>query len=520
MVAISVEERPTAVLPPVTPPRSPGRLLDPLAVALLAALVGSVALSRPSLWFDESATVSASASRSLPDLWKLLTHIDAVHGLFYLLMHGWFCLVPPTEFWIRVPSCLAVGIAAAGVVVLARQFLPRSTAIYAGIVFAILPRVTWAAVEGRSYALQAVAAVWLTVLLINAVRRHRGWLWVAYSLALMLAILLNIYLVLLVPVHAVVTPLLRRQRSIVVWWAVSSAVGVGALTPLMLFASGQSFQVAWIHSLTWNSLVDVSLHQYFDNSVPFALVTALIFVAALAIRFTGRWDSVGDTRRILLICAAWMVVPTAISLIYSALSDPLYYPRYLFFTTPAMAIVMAICITAVARRPRWIALVLVALAVAAIPNYLLSQRQRYAKEGWDYSDVADLITAKAAPGDCLLVDNTVGWLPGPVRALLAARPAAFAPLVDIGRGAPAAERETLWDGHIAVWLIVGRLYKCSTLWTITTHDTKLPNHQSGTSLPPGRGFDRAPSYLVPKSVGFQIVERWQFHRTQVIKSTR
>ncbi len=79
---------------------------------------------------------------------------------------------------------------------------------------------------------------------------------------------------------------------------------------------------------------------------------------------------------------------------------------------------------------------LVALAVAAVPNYLLSQRQRYAKEGWDYSDVADLITAHAAPGDCLLVDNTVGWLPGPVRALLAARPAAFQPLVDVGRGVP------------------------------------------------------------------------------------
>ena len=520
MVAISIEERTPAVLAPVTPPRSPGRLLDPLAVAVLTALVGSVAASRPSLWFDESATISASAGRSLPELWKLLGHIDVVHGLFYLLMHGWFCLFPATEFWSRVPSCLAVGIAAAGVVVLARQFLPRNTAIYAGIVFAMLPRVTWAAVEARSYALQAAAAVWLTILLITAIRRHRGRLWVAYGFGLAVAILLNIYLALLVPVHAIVTPLLRRQRSVVISWATAVVAAVGALTPLIVFAQSQSFQVAWIHSLGWHTMLDVFLHQYFDNSVPFAIVTALIFVAALTLRLTGRWESAGDTRRMLLICAAWIVAPTAISLIYSAFSDPLYYPRYLFFTMPAMAIVMAICIVAVARRPRWIALMLVALAVAAIPNYLLSQRQRYAKEGWDYSDVADLITAEAAPGDCLLVDNTVGWLPGPVRALLAARPAAFAPLVDIGRGEPAPKRETLWDGHIAVWLIVGRLYKCSTLWTITTHDTKLPNHQAGASLPPGRGLVRAPAYLVPKNVGFHIVERWQFHRTQVIKSTR
>lgn len=501
-------------------PRYPGRLFDPLAVALLAALIGSIAASRPSLWFDESATISASASRSIPDLWRLLGHIDAVHGLFYLVMHGWFCLSPPTEFWSRVPGCIAVGVAAAGVVVFARQFLPRSTAVCAGVVFAILPRVTWAAIEARSYALTAVAAVWLTVLLLTAIRRNRWWLWTAYALALMISILLNVYLVLLVPAYAVITPTLRRQRSVVVSWAVSSAVAVGALTPLMLFAHGQSFQVAWIHPLSWHSLLDVLLHQYFDNSVPFAILVALIFVAALTIRYTGRWQANGDTRRALIVCAAWSLVPTAISVVYSALSDPFYYPRYLFFTAPAMAVVLAICIVAIARRPRWIALVLVALTVAAAPNFVLSQRQRYAKEGWDYSDVADIITAEAAPGDCLLVDNTVGWLPGPVRALLAARPAAFAPLVDVGRGVPAPKRETLWDGHIAVWLIVGRLYKCTTLWTISTHDTKLPNHQAGQSLPPGRVLARTPAYLVPQNVGFHIVERWQFHRTQVIKSIR
>lgn len=520
MVATTLEESETEFAARDARPRRPGRLYDPLAIAIATAIIGGIAMGRPSLWFDESATISAAAGRSLPDLWRLLGHIDAVHGLFYLLMHGWFCLFPATEVWSRAPGCIAVGIAAAGVVVLSRQFLPRTTAVSAGIVFAILPRVTWAAVEARSYAMTAAAAVWLTVLLVVAIRRHRWWLWALYSLALMVSILLNIYLVLLVPVYAVITPTLRRRRSVAVWWAVTSAVAVGSLTPLMLFAHGQSFQVAWIHSLSWHSVLDVTLHQYFDNSVPFAILVALILVAALTVRFTGRWQSDGDARRILIICAAWIAVPTVISLIYSAISEPFYYPRYLFFSTPAMAIVLAVCIVAVARRPRWIALVLIGLIVAAVPNYLLSQRQRYAKEGWDYSDVADVITAEAAPGDCLLVDNTVGWLPGPVRALLAARPAAFRPLVDVGRGVPAPKRETLWDGHVAVWLVVGRLYKCTTLWTISTHDTKLPNHQAGESLPPGRVLAHAPAYLVPQNVGFRIVERWQFHRTQVIKSTR
>jgi mannosyltransferase len=499
-------------------PPSRGRLLDPFAVALLAAVISGAVASRPSLWFDEGATISASASRSLPELWRLLGHIDAVHGLYYLLMHGWFAIFPPTEFWSRVPSCLAIGAAAAGVVVFSKKFAPRTTAVCAGVVFAILPRATWAGIEARSYAFTAVAAVWLTVLLVAAIRRNRWWLWLLYALALMLSILLNIYLVLLAPAYAVVTPVLGRRKSVVIWWAITSAVAVAAMTPFMLFAHGQSFQVAWIYPVNWHNVIDVVQHQYFDNSVPFAVLAAAIFVAALAVRLTGRWESADDTRRLLMACAAWIVMPTAVSLIYSAISEPVYYPRYLFFTTPAMAVVLAVCIVAVASKPPRIAGLLILLAAAAFPNYLLAQRGPYAKEGWDYSQVADVITAHAAPGDCLVVDNTVRWLPGPIRALLAARPAAFRPLVDVGRGAYGPERGTLWDGHVAVWLVKDRLKKCHTIWTISTHDTTLPDHQSGKSLPPGPVLGRAPAYLTPKQLGFHIVERWQLHRTQVTKS--
>src|SRR5271156_217029 len=520
MIASILDEPRTAVAARDSRPQRRGRLLDPLAIALLAAVISSIAASRPSLWFDEGATSSASASRSLPELWRLLGHIDAVHGLYYLLMHGWVAVFPPTEFWSRVPSCLAIGPAAAGTVVFAKQFSSRSTAVCAGVVFAILPRVTWAGVEARSYAFTAVAGVWLTVLLVTSIRRNRWWLWLLYAVALLLSILLNVYLVLLVPAYALVMPVVGRRKSVVIWWAATSAAVVAIMTPFMVFAHGQRFQVAWISRLSWHSAIDVLQHQFFDNSVPFAILTAVILLAALAFRLTGRWECDADTRRLLTACAAWLVVPPTVSLIYSALTDPVYYPRYLFFTAPAMALVMAVCIVAVARQPRWIVAVLILLAVAGFPNYLLSQRQRYAKEGWDYSDVADVISAHAAPGDCLLVDNTVGWLPGPIRALLAARPAAYRPLVDVGRGPRGPQRGTLWDGHVAVWLVTGRLYQCTTLWTISTHDTTLPDHQSGKSLPPGRALRRAPAYLTPSLVGFRIVERWQFHRTQVIKSTR
>lgn len=520
MSASMVEQPTSAIAGTSVGPRRRGTLLDPVAVAVLAAVVSGAGASRPSLWFDEGATISASASRSLPELWRLLGHIDAVHGLYYLLMHGWFMLFPPTEFWSRVPSCLAIGAAAAGVVVFTKQFSPRTAAVCAGVVFAILPRTTWAGVEARSYALSTAAAVWLTVLLIISVRRNRPWLWLLYALALMLSILLNINLTLLVLVYGTILPVIARGKSAVIWWAATSSAAVFILVPFMVFAHGQIRQVGWISPLNWHNVIDIVQHQYFENSIPFALLAGVVIVAAIAVGRAGVRAPAGDMRSLLIVCAAWIIVPTGVSLIYSAISEPIYCPRYLFFTAPAMAVVLALCIVTVARKRRAIAGVLIVFAVAALPNYVWTQRGPYPKEGWDYSKVADVISAHAAPGDCLLVDNTVRWAPGPIRALLATRPAAFRPLVDVGRGARGPERGTLWDGHVAVWLVLARLNRCSTVWTISSRDKTLPDHQSGQSLPPGPLLGHAPAYQFAGELGFRIVERWQFHRAQVTKSTR
>jgi mannosyltransferase len=533
MSTSAVEQRAESPEPPepmVDDParvRPHGRRLDSWLIAVLATAISAGWAGRPSLWFDEGATISASANRTLPELWKLLGHIDAVHGLYYLLMHGWFAIFPPTEFWSRFPSCVAIGGAAAGVVVFTRQFAARrATALSAGVVFAILPRVTWAGIEARSSALSVAAAVWLTVLLVMAVRQNRPRLWLLYGLVLMLSILVSINLVLLLPVYAAMLPLLapaaprRSRRGPAVRWAVASGVAVAAMTPFLLFAHGQVWQVNWIATLNRNLFLDVVHRQYFDHSVPFAILAGVIVVAATVARLAGAPGPGGDTRRLLLACAAWILIPTGVVLIYSLLAEPMYYPRYLILTAPAAAIVLAVCIVTLARKPWPIVGVLVLCAVAAFPNYLFTQRGPYAKEGWDYSQVADLIGSHAAPGDCLLVDNTVVWKPGPIRALLATRPAAFRSVIDVERGFYGPKVGALWDGHVAVWLTTAKINKCPTLWTITNRDKSLPDHQTGQSIPPGSAFGRAPVYQFPSYLGFRIVERWQFHYSQVIKSTR
>ena len=393
----------------------------------------------------------------------------------------------------------------------------------AGVVFAILPRTTWAGVEARSYAFAAAAAVWLTVLLVAAVRRNRPRLWVCYALALMLSILLNLNMVLLVPVYAAMLPVLapkKSRKSPVIWWAVSSAVAVGAMTPFIVFAHNQVWQVNWIYPVSWHYAFDIILRQYFDHSVPFAVLTAVLIVAAVVTRLIGARAPAGDMRRLLIVCAAWIVIPTG--------------ARRHLFGHQRTDLLPALPDLHRARdgrrpgrlhrhdRPQTVAHRRCGAAVRCrrVPNYLFTQRWPYAKEGWDYSQVADLISSHAAPGDCLMVDNTVPWKPGPIRALLAARPAAFRSLIDVERGVYGPKVGSLWDGHVAVWLTTAKINKCPTIWTITNKDKSLPDHQSGPSLPPGNAFGRAPAYRFPSYLGFRIVERWQFHYSQVVKSTR
>ncbi|MGV0680235.1 MULTISPECIES: glycosyltransferase family 39 protein [Mycolicibacterium] len=489
---------------------------DAMAVAVFAVALCAAGAARPSLWFDEAATISA-ATRSIPQLWDLIGHIDAVHGLYYLGMHGWFAVFPATEFWSRFSSCLAIGGAAAGVVVLGRQFSGRTVSVCAGVLFAMLPRVTWAGIEARSYSWSTLAAVWLTVLLITAIRRDHRALWAAYGALLVVSTVLNIYVVLIVIPHAAALALLGNRRARV-RWAVVSTIAVLIVVPFILWCRSQSFQVGWISPLGLHTVTEVVLEQYFDHSVAFALVAAAMLIAPLVVSRLRPTDSA--IRRLAVIAAVWVVAPTAVLLVYSAVAQPLYYPRYLCFTTPAMALLLAVCVVAVARSREWITAALAVFALAATPNYITVQRGPYAKEGMDFSQVADVIAAHSSPGDCIVFDNTTSWKPGPIRPITAARPAAYAHLVDPGRGKRAWQRNRLWDAHLGIWGVADQVRRCTVLWTVSERDPSVPSRQSGAALAPGPRLDRAPAYQVPESMGFHIVERWQFNFAQVVKSTR
>lgn len=505
---------------PIVPPgvSAPGtRPWDAVLVATLSIALSTIGSARPSLWFDEAATISA-ATRSVPELLRMVGNIDAVHGSYYLLMHGWYLVFPATEFASRLSSALAAGLAAAGVVTLGKQVSTRSIAVTGGILFALLPRVTWAGMETRSYALCMAAAVWLTAFCVLAARRGRPRWWIGYAVLLIGAVLLNVFLTLIVPVHAVAVAVYGRRAFR--HWLVATVAAVAAVAPFLMFTQTQLFQVQWIWRLSRKTVGEVLQQQYFDQSLAAAVTGGLILaVGSLCVVFSRDWRSAGFLGPFLALTLTWILVPTAVLLLYSVVRHPLYWPRYLSFTVPAFALLMGLCVVALGRSRAGIAAVLVAFAAATVPTYLF-QRAPYAKADMDYSAVADVIGRYAAPGDCLVLDNSAAWMPGPIRPLTAARPEVYEKLRDYGRGLTAVQRNRLWDSHVAVWTWADKMPECPALWTVTEYDPTLPEHQRGPALPAGPRLEKAMAYQVPSRFGFHVVERWQFSFAQVTKSVR
>jgi mannosyltransferase len=489
-------------------------------VAVLGAVVSLAGAGRPSFWYDEAATISASYSRSLTQLWHMLRNVDAVEGLYYLLMHGWFKIFPPTEFWSRVPSALAIGGAAAGVVVLGKQFSSRTVALASGVVCAILPRATWAGIEARPYALSMMAAAWLTVLLVYATRRNTIAAWLSYGIVLAMSTLLDVYLLLLSPAYLVFICFFRRSRTVVLRFALASVLACCALTPFLIAAIGQAHQISWVAPIGHRTIEDVAIQQYFERSPPFTILSALIVATAIALWLFTSARLAEEDRQLLTLAIGWLVIPTAVIVIWSVLVHPVYTPRYLCFTAPAMALVLGVCIGALAVT-RWAAAAIVCvLAIAAAPNYVSAQRSPYAKYGMDYSQVADLITAKAAPGDCLLVNDTVTFMPAPMRPLMAARPDAYRKLVDLTLWQRATDRNNVFDTNLIPDVVAKPLSQCHVVWIITQADNAMPAREQGSALPPGPLYGATPAFAVPHHLGFRLVERWQFNLVQVIKAVR
>ncbi|WP_016931470.1 glycosyltransferase family 39 protein [Rhodococcus sp. R1101] len=488
----------------------------PLLIGVATVLVAGAFSWVPSLWWDEAATIS-SADRSVEGMLRVHTRIDAVHGLHNLLLHYWFSLVGVDEFTARLPGVLALGVGAAAVTATGQVLAGRRVGIAAGVLFALSPRVTWAATEARSYAFAAALVAVLSLLVaLGCTTGRRRW-WALYALVLPITTVMFVYCATVVVAHAVTVAARGRERGA---FLLSAGVGGALSVPFVLLAYSQAEQVAWIPPLDSTIVRTIVLDQWFPQA-PWtaALFAALTVAAVVAARRRG--VDAGE-RTLLWLAVPGFAVPMVLLLGYSLLGDNMYLERYLSFTVPAMVLLVGWAAATLATRWWSTLAVLTAVAVSVAPAYV-QQRQPFGKPGgMDYSAIADRLIARSEPGDCVAFEPRVSWAPTSLRAVVDARPDAVEGLDDVGLGDDAVDRVNLWSTDAPPSELARRAAaRCEVLWVIADGERETgfrvwhPNNVWWRFDP--HRFTETDTYRELGAVGFRITDREPINRSQLIR---
>ncbi|WP_152999089.1 glycosyltransferase family 39 protein [Curtobacterium oceanosedimentum] len=493
----------------------PSRLIAPGIVGVVGFLIAVIGSWVPSVWYDEAATVT-SATRSWAALGREVQHVDVVHATYYAFMHVWFAAVGYSPFTLRLPSAIAVGVTAALVVVLDSRLIGIRVGVVAGVLFALLPRVTWMGAEGRSFAIGALLATAATLLLLTALDRtsrsgRRAWpWWVAYSVVSFLGGAVFLYLVLVTIGHGVSVVAIRRlqrrsSRSPLLAWAVSAGVAVLAVAPLAVLSSAQAAQISWIRHVSWHTVSEVLVTQFSYENTGFAVL--LWVLVAVGVVFALRSTV---ARRLIAVAGPWVLVPTLGLIAASVVTHPLYSPRYVAFATPAAALLMA---APTALLPdRWFrpaAIVVVVLAVGLTAPSWVAQRTVTAKDDSAWSEVAALIGRQrlAEPSsarDVILYGPVQRHPKATSRIIEETYPAAFAGLRDPLLITPAGAGDSLWETPRPLSDAGSAVGSASTVWLVTATKPDV----------------RADVAATLHRAGLHEAQQWRIARTWVVRYTR
>ncbi|MFI6438686.1 glycosyltransferase family 39 protein [Streptomyces sp. NPDC050759] len=424
--------------------RRPGHALVPAALSLALGLWG---IRRGgSMWRDEVVTYDM-ARRSLPDLWTALGHADAVHGLYYLLMHALFRLCGDMDplLVLRLPSVLATAAAAGILALLGRRLAGPRAGLLAGLAFSMLPPVQRYAQEGRSYAVVCALIVWATYLLVRAADRRTPGAWAAYGTVLLAACLLHEFAVLAVPAHLAALPRPVRRPALRV-----ALVVCAALAPLAALSARQSDQVSWIGGPGAGALVG------------FAAVSALALACAVPLR-----------REPVPRLAVPLALLPALTLILLTPLKPLYVDRYVLYGHAGTALLIG---AALDRLGRTRALAMAAAVLALLPVTLQLRTPQSRTD--DASAIARALSTTHAEG--------VVYLPSRRRVWSLVDPDSVRRLRDLALDRGPAASGTLYGTEVPVPVIRARMLATERIVAVGD--------------PPGQPLDRTPQEDVKRQV--------------------
>ena len=478
-----------------------------LTVGLLALMYSGIGCWRPSFWTDEAATLSA-VRRSFPDLIEMLGHVDSVHGAYYVLLFGWTRVFGFSELSLRLPSVVAIALAAFVMVRLGAKLGNVRLGVLAAALMVVLPRTQYSATDARSYALTVLGAVTATYLLVSIRENPRAVTFASYAVVGAVTVGFSFYCIFLFAAHTLTSVWDSQLRKN---WRGLLAASVGWLLPagyIGVVASQQQFQISWIPPVGPSFLFEYSFLQFFGDGyfakdgivVPLSTpgedasmygLAVLMWIAAAV----GVWSWRGHF--LVRLSLPWLVVPAIIAIGGSLLTGGNYYlPRYLTFTVPALALLAAAPLgrplVLRGHRARRVRTAAACVAfVLAVPSYV-GQRTQFGRDpADDFRFIATAVGRLAEPAGAFVMSASSDLA-------YQAYPDSFRGLGDPTRGITAAQWKLIYDQRFDVASSAPKIIQYSSVILVEKNgDTSMARALEDLGYAPGTA-ERGPATTVTR----------------------
>ena len=398
--------------------------------AAIMAVLGVWGLGRRGAMGNDEIVTRYASTLSLGQLAHLLDHTDIYHGFYYVVMHPWVALFGTTPSAIRAPSVIAMTVAVGLMVYIARRLSGSAwTGLFAGLIMALTPEISFYAQTAREYAAIVAVVLCATLALVRAIEAEMAGApagrirtrWLVYAPLITLCGYLNELTLVVLAAHMVTLLLARPGRRAFTHWALAGAVGAFLVLPVVAISIHQDSAANWITRPTVHDL-GILFHDYFGSiSWVAALLLACAVAAVLPDGHPAWWRRPGIS--LPSVAAPLLVLPAGVLILESLAGHPLYVDRYVLYGETGAAMLAG---AGVYRIGRWLAAwlsraagspvdwrVIVAAtgAIVCLSVFIFQLGPQHRARTpltrqFDYGDPAFYVGAHAQPGDGVLFFNS------------------------------------------------------------------------------------------------------------------
>ena len=387
-----------------------------LALAAMGIGVDLYKLGSVSLWGDEAFSVGL-VSNSWSEMWRYVWTTEANMALYHVVLKAWLGVtgllgIPPVELVVRLPSVICAGLAVFVVFWTGRRFWSVTVGAIGATLLMLNQVELLMAREARSYSLQVLLICfgWYALLVAMSASRHRRRWWIAYAMAMALAVYAHLFSALVVAAQVagfgalllLHTDWRMRARHSLRAMALSVAAISVAIMPLVVFAALHGSSNLHVGPA---SLLEAAkaLWNISGHSLVYGLLLAVAASAAVLLAVRAQRRSARESRALrggataALVC--WLIVPFALAYVASqpGLNLHLFAWGYLVVVVPALCLLAGVGVaslrTPVARGG--LALGLLAAAALAMPPGIFGPAQ-------DFRSASAWIRERYSVGDGLV----------------------------------------------------------------------------------------------------------------------